>query len=794
IASDKKSHISALDLQAHIDQTPVKLHGEVMPFADTPSFDGDIQIDDLALDRYAKLAEPTLKQLQGKLSMSGKLSLTLLPPGPPRISHRGTLNLTDYRIAYQEQTVAGNKLSWKGTASSDKSKHAVKGELVTTAFQFDHADAESRYRHDGLTWQGDLKLQSTKEADGLTSSGKLEILGLDMQAAENHFVAERVGLDVENGTASLNRERQTAQLPVKLKLVGSQLSTAQQALTSNMSNWEGSIQLDKQTDSLGFSAEGDLAQGAATLQLLNKDATIRIDNLTWQGALALTQTAGSSRFQPTGNLDISGFSAIDNGAGLTLLSLDSLSTRDVSGDSESSLTATQIDARLLRAGQTPANPTQEKQAMLTLADLKISQPQYSETRGLDIDRIEASGWQQRLIRNPDKSLNLGQLITAIRRLTTDDQATATPDKPLPIQIGRIMLSGDSQIQFEDQTTEPVYHLRLKPKQASLANITNTPKNRAGPFQLNGIVDESSVLDLKGKVALFAVEPTFELTGRIEGLELPPLSAYTLPLMGYRLQSGKANSDLHFSAKSGQIEGSSDLTLNQLEVAPVDQKKMEAMQKQLSIPLETALGMLKDKNSQIKLNLPISGAIDNIQVDPSDAINQAIGRAMKKGAKTYLATALFPFGTLLTLVELAGDAAAKIQLDPIPFAPGSSNLTANQHEYLGKIAKLLTDRPEVHIRLCGVAVASDIPVLQEAERQRLEAAAKKQEKAAKSEKTPAPDISDQQLAQLASERTKSIERYLSSQHQIKADRLITCEPRLEKTVKKDQPAPRVDLLI
>ncbi|WP_428634993.1 AsmA family protein, partial [Sedimenticola sp.] len=46
IASDKKSHISALDLQAHIDQTPVKLHGEVMPFADTPSFDGDIQIDD----------------------------------------------------------------------------------------------------------------------------------------------------------------------------------------------------------------------------------------------------------------------------------------------------------------------------------------------------------------------------------------------------------------------------------------------------------------------------------------------------------------------------------------------------------------------------------------------------------------------------------------------------------------------------------------------------------------------------------------------------------------------------
>jgi hypothetical protein len=229
--------------------------------------------------------------------------------------------------------------------------------------------------------------------------------------------------------------------------------------------------------------------------------------------------------------------------------------------------------------------------------------------------------------------------------------------------------------------------------------------------------------------------------------------------------------------------------------------MAALQTQLSIPLETALGMLKDKNNQIKLNLPISGDMNNINVDPSDAINQAIGRAMKKGAKTYLATALFPFGTLLTLVELAGDAAAKVQLDPIQFEPGSDQLKSDQYAYLEKIAQLLNDRSEIHIRLCGVSVESDRQTLLEkaVQKQKEMALAKKKEETEEEKNTTVQEqppitisIGDDVLNKLASARATAIERHLSERHDIKGDRLITCAPKLESD--KQKGTPRADLLI
>ncbi|AKH21416.1 DUF748 domain-containing protein [Sedimenticola thiotaurini] len=802
IATDNPTGIAQVALQGSIDQAPITLQGNFTPFADTPSFDGEVRIDSLALDGYAKLAASQLNQLTGKLSMDGTLLLSITPSGTPQITHNGNISLADYQIGDQKQAIAGSSLAWQGQLKQNADNLSIDGGLTSSALRFDMPNEQISYNHQGLEWQGSLTLASDDIARKILSSSRLHIQSPDIQLADNQASLKQIELSLEKATLSLAGESMAAQLPGSLKLTGTKLTTPTQELTNASFSWQGDAQLNRDEKQTAVTLDGTLSDGPAQLRLLEKQAAAGLGDINWQGRLELVQNGHDTRISPSGDLSANALEASDQQTGLQLLALDSLTINGLAGDSADGLTATHIDARAITIGGTPASDKASTPAMLALHELQIRQPSYSASHGLQIDRIEANGLTQVVIRQSDKQLNLQRLADVIQRMTgqTPTQNEPPASQPSPITIGQVTLTGENRISFEDRTTDPVYQLLIKPEQFRLEGITNTPADQPATLVLKGILDKNTTLNLDGDVALFAAQPTFAVKGRIEGLELPPLSAYTIPLLGYQLQSGEANSDIQLSAKAGQVDGNSDLTLNQLEVEPLDADKMAAMQQQLSIPLETALGMLKDKNNRIQLSLPISGAMDNIQVDPSDAINQAIGRAMKKGAKTYLATALFPFGTLLTLVEIAGDAAAKIQLDPIPFAPGSSRLNPDQHAYLDKIAELLNERPEVYVRLCGVTTASDIEALQEIERERLLAAAKSaQETSDEKEKRPDPidpapiEISQQQLNQLAGERTSSIEHYLSEAHQVKAERLISCQPRIEKGAEKE-PAPRVDLLI
>ncbi len=802
IATDSPTGIAQIALQGSIDQAPIQLKGQLTPFADKPGFEGNLQMQSLALAPYASLAASQLSQLQGNLSVAGAITLSMAQSGNPEITHDGSINLTDYQIGDKEHELAGSRLAWQGRVKQEAEELSVDGSLTSADIRFNMMDGNTGYHHQSLEWQGSLNLTSDDVARKLISSSRLQIQTPDIQLADSRVTLAQVELSLEKATLALSGESLAAQLPGSLKLTGAKLTTPEQELANESFSWEGQAALNRAETLTTITLDGALVDSQARLKLLEQQATIGVGDVNWQGRLELTQDGQGNRFKPSGNLSMTGVEAIDQQAGLLLLGVDSLTINDLAGDSENNLTAAGIDARLITMGRTLTGDKDAAPAMLGLNELKIQRSNYSSSAGLQIDRINASGLNQTVIRQPDKQLNLQQLANAAQRLSGGQTGQSQPSEsqPTPITIAQLTLDGENRISFEDRTTTPVYRLLIKPEQFRMQGITNTPADKPANLVLKGILDKNTILNLDGDVALFASDPTFAIKGRIEGLELPPLSAYTIPLLGYRLQSGKANSDIQLSAKAGQVDGNSDLTLNQLEVEPLDADKMAAMQQQLSIPLETALGMLKDKNNRIQLSLPISGPMDNIQVDPSDAINQAIGRAMKKGAKTYLATALFPFGTLLTLVEIAGDAAAKIQLDPIPFTPGSSQLNPDQHAYLDKIAELLNERPEVYIRLCGVTTASDIGALQEMERKRLLAAAKSEQKTAdETAETPEPIepapvvISEQQLNQLANARTGSIEHYLSAARQVKAERLISCQPRVEKEEEK-QAAPRVDLLI
>ncbi|MGD2056658.1 MAG: hypothetical protein PVJ15_07615, partial [Gammaproteobacteria bacterium] len=165
-------------------------------------------------------------------------------------------------------------------------------------------------------------------------------------------------------------------------------------------------------------------------------------------------------------------------------------------------------------------------------------------------------------------------------------------------------------------------------------------------------------------------------------------------------------------------------------------------------------------------------------------------ATKKGAMTYLTLALQPYGTLITVAQLAGEMAAKVRLDPVIFPAGSTAIDYARFEYLDKVAGILKDRPEVNIKLCGVAVEADRAAFQE--QASAPAGGDGKEKQAEAAPEPAAQvISDDRLLALADERDSAVKEYLITKHAVNAARLVACQPRIDADAAAE---PRVDLLI
>ena len=184
----------------------------------------------------------------------------------------------------------------------------------------------------------------------------------------------------------------------------------------------------------------------------------------------------------------------------------------------------------------------------------------------------------------------------------------------------------------------------------------------------------------------------------------------------------------------------------------------------------------------------------------------MGTALKAGAKTYFAAALFPFGTLLVIADVASDKAMQVKLDPVLFEKATAKLSEERHAYLDKVANVLDEKPEISMKICGVSTSSDRLVYVEQQRQQfekaqaeLQAKQDKNQKKNDKEKQQAEDqpkfVADEtliktQLETLASQRAEAVSAYFSEQKKVKQARLIDCQPRLET---EDADAkPRTDL--
>ena len=206
-----------------------------------------------------------------------------------------------------------------------------------------------------------------------------------------------------------------------------------------------------------------------------------------------------------------------------------------------------------------------------------------------------------------------------------------------------------------------------------------------------------------------------------------------------------------------------------------------------MPLESALSMLRDDNNNIKLNIPVKGDLASPDFNISDVINTALGNALQGTVKNVLKYALQPYGVMFMAAEKAYGIATSIKLEPLIFPPGDSVLAENSINQINKIGELMQKRPQLSIHICGFATQHDHMFLQNLANS----------DSADTSTSTAPNEKPLQepLLKLASERQVAVKTHLVNNYHLKATRLFTCKPRVEKDLNNETTAkPRVELLI
>lgn len=572
-----------------------------------------------------------------------------------------------------------------------------------------------------------LQFQQTPQRQRLSYEGQFSVGGLEMA---NRTLALRNRQLTWQGKGKLDLGPEQKQLTINGQLDSKalHLRTPNFEFENARFGWQGDTDVVSSGKKVSLNLKGKAEDAELMLKLPAQGLRLNNGTLSWQGTASLA---------------------------------DINHPEMINSDSQLNLTA-------LEGAPLAGKP------IATLAAADIPAIHIDGSKNIAIGEVALAGLTADIRRTPQ-----GVRILPTRNTMAEDKkpvkpaatAAQNPSPSMRLKIARITLARNSYIDFRDETVKPVFQQRLHISKATISSLDSAQVEQASPFELAVNQGKFGRLNASGSVQPFREELMLTLKSRLRDIEVPPLSPYLAKLLGYKANSGQLDSRLELKIERHAMKGVSHITLKQLELAPEDPARIENFEKKLNLPLNTALSLLRDSENNIQLKIPISGKLDDPKFDLTDAINTALGKAVRLAAVNYLKNLLQPYGTLISVVQLAGSMGGGIQLEPLHFEPGSTTPLATTQPYLERLGELLKSRKDLNLRLCGIATLSDLNII------------------SKGKEKSIPAAGHPALEELARQRGENIKAILVDGYGIDAGRLFVCHPELDRSEKGE---PRLEM--
>jgi len=488
------------------------------------------------------------------------------------------------------------------------------------------------------------------------------------------------------------------------------------------------------------------------------DYCLNLGTGKWKGGIAITTPADTKPLllSLNGDLALSRFITTNNLLKRDLLSFENLAINKITVKSLDDLAFAKLD--LDNAAGLELTSTEDKHTV-TIASLDVSDFSY-RNNSLVIDKVAVNDLGLEVIQNKDGSLDFEKwkLESTEEQAADKDAAKEHDAEPVRIKVGEFSLDTSRLVEFTDLSVTPGMLIGLNELHFNIRELDSDKPKQKSPVELSVKTTRHGTVEIKGVAMPFETKPSFDANGKISGIDLRAASPKAELAIGHIIKSGQMDADLKLLSTEGQLDSNIALVLHHFNLKAKSKEDAAALDEIFGMPINQSLMLLKDKKGRIKLNIPITGDINNPEFDPTDAIIKATAKA----TTVTLITFYTPYGLAYAGGNVLFNIATAMKFDPLVFDAGSSKITDTHMAQLTKLAELLVERPAVYLTLCGFTNLNDSEKLftEIIDRGKI--------------KPPSAERLSK-LKQLGNERQENVKNHLVSVGKITHDRLILCEP-------------------
>ena len=409
--------------------------------------------------------------------------------------------------------------------------------------------------------------------------------------------------------------------------------------------------------------------------------------------------------------------------------------------------------------------TSEPTALLALQNLALSNINFADNI-LAIENIVLSGLNANITVNEDKTIkhlvDTSALKTAPQENAEPASQTDTtePVKSDPasviVKLNNFALADSGQVSIQDNSVRPAFHQTLVIEKLQAGPFDTSQTTAQTPFAALVIDDNYLKIDVTGHVSPFAEKLNAAMVAKISELNLPSVSPYVKDGLGFELKSGQLDVNVEVKITDDTIDGKTHLFMRGIEMSNADEVEKGLLKESKAMPLNAALGLLKDDKGNINLDVPMRGNIDA----PSFGVESFLGMILRKAAmsqaKDYLLTTFVPYAQVISVALSGAEYLLKITFEPLAFNTAEASLKAENTQFLSQLALLMKDKPDLQIKTCAIVTYADIGL---------------------SEKTALTAEQRAQIKALGDARQTNLKRFLV-ERDIASNRILYCAPEID----------------
>jgi len=321
-----------------------------------------------------------------------------------------------------------------------------------------------------------------------------------------------------------------------------------------------------------------------------------------------------------------------------------------------------------------------KTVFLQLKQLNLEQFLLnSAQKSIKLNNIKLDEAQGMLVLSADKQLNLTELVDKSKSKTTQDNNAGD----WKVEIKQIELI-DAKTSFVDRSIKPQYHTELSKLNGHIKGLSSSNLAKA-KVKLSGVIDSYGKITIDGEINPISDKAYTDLAIVINNLDLQNFNSYSSRYLGFPINRGKADFNLKYKLNQSILKGINNLTFKQLKFG-----NKTASKQALNLPLKLAVTLLTDGKGVMKINMPVSGNID----DPEFSYGSLVFKAFFKLVTSIVAS---PFKLLGKLVPGGAD----LDLSGVQFQAGSSKLKINEQEKLKAMQQILSKKPDLNLELTAI---------------------------------------------------------------------------------------------